>query len=227
MTCCVYWIRLPEHTDPSKEGYVGLSTNFEIRMKSHFGYSNKEDTHVYRAIRKYGWDNLIKEVLIYGSDDHCKELEFKLRPAPSIGWNEIPGGNFSPSKSKEVAKKISDALKGKCFMKHTEASKAKIAEANRKRVLSEESKKRIADAMRKNQQKRIELMNSKYTYYITFPNGKEEVTTNLKEWCEMNNLKQSSMLRVATGERKHHKQYRCKRVTIPCEHSPELGGANR
>jgi hypothetical protein len=31
----VYWIRLPEHTDPLTEGYVGVSKNWKKRVRDH------------------------------------------------------------------------------------------------------------------------------------------------------------------------------------------------
>lgn len=213
MTCCVYWIRLKEHTDMTKEGYIGLSTNFKERMETHLNYSSKLNTHVYRAIRKYGWDSLVKSVIVISTKEYCKELEFKLRPKASIGWNEIPGGNSSPSKSPEVAAKISAALKGRVGKPHTEASKGLIANGNRNRVLSDESKKKISDAMRKTQ---ADSRNNEYE--ITHPDGSVEITTCLTDWCISHAFKPTYLFRVCRGERHQYKGYKCRKLTTSCQH---------
>jgi predicted GIY-YIG superfamily endonuclease len=36
MTCYVYWIHREVHTDPSSEGYIGITSEFDKRMWSHF-----------------------------------------------------------------------------------------------------------------------------------------------------------------------------------------------
>ena len=89
----VYWIRLPEQTNVAVEGYVGIAMNFEQRMSAHksCAKTGKEQT-LYKAIRKYGWDNLIKEIILISNEDYCLEIEKKLRPTPRIGWNIAIGG---------------------------------------------------------------------------------------------------------------------------------------
>jgi predicted GIY-YIG superfamily endonuclease len=210
MNCCVYWVHLDTHTDKKSEGYIGISTNFKDRMHKHLNHSYKYDHHVYRAIRKYGWNNLIKEVIFEGTIEECKQKEIELRPHGSIGWNEIPGGDFSPSKDPTVAAKISAALKGRKGKPHTEATKAIIAKSNRERVLSEESKKRISDTMRK-----IQAEHTAKEYEITTPEGEVFVIKNLTDWCSANGFKDAYFRRVASGERKTYKGYKCRKVTSP------------
>jgi hypothetical protein len=53
------------------------------------------------AINKYGWDNLLKEILIVGSEEYCYDLESKIRSSEKIGWNIAAGGHKPPiSKSR-------------------------------------------------------------------------------------------------------------------------------
>jgi len=93
---CVYWIRKAEHSDVLSEGYVGVSNNFETRMKAH-SYKEGTNLHLHRAIDNYGWDNLEKSVLIYGDRDYCLYIEKKLRPSIKIGWNLTEGGGDPPT----------------------------------------------------------------------------------------------------------------------------------
>ncbi len=94
----VYWIHLPEQINIVVEGYVGIAMNFEQRMFAHksCAKTGKEQT-LYKAIRKYGWDNLVKEIILISNEDYCLEIEKKLRPTPRMGWNIAIGGDFSGS----------------------------------------------------------------------------------------------------------------------------------
>jgi ribosomal protein L44E len=95
-----------------------VSNNVNSRWNTH---KNKQ-TNVYlkNAINKYGWDNLVKKVVLTGEEDYCLEIEFKLRSEDRIGWNLVKGGGKPPSalgkkfgaKSLETKQKISLAKKG-------------------------------------------------------------------------------------------------------------------
>jgi len=88
----LYWIRLATHSDMSTEGYIGVSFNFKQRMNEHFKFTSKLNSHFGNAISKYGWDNLIKEIIFEGSSEECYAKEKELRSKFQIGWNEAIGG---------------------------------------------------------------------------------------------------------------------------------------
>lgn len=94
--CVVYWIALPEHTDISSEGYVGISSNLKERFRSYTKRSRKENSHLKNAINLYGWENLKKMVILVAERDYCLEVERKLRPVRQIGWNIAEGGGDPP-----------------------------------------------------------------------------------------------------------------------------------
>lgn len=157
----VYWIHLPEQINVAVEGYVGIAMNFEQRMFAHksCAKTGKEQT-LYNAIRKYGWDNLVKEVILVSDENYCLEIEKKLRSAPRTGWNiaigggEITGAHLKGIKQSErhIANR-SNALIGRVSgMKgkfHSEEAKHKSRQANIGKVLTNETKKKIADAKHK------------------------------------------------------------------------------
>lgn len=93
---CLYWIHLKEHISIDK-GYIGITLDFEKRVYSHEKSKNK--THFKNAILKYGYDNLIKEVLHNNLTlEQALYLENKYRPTQNIGWNSQKGGMLGVEK---------------------------------------------------------------------------------------------------------------------------------
>jgi len=94
----VYWIHHKDHTDMFSQGYIGVSQDAKKRWEQHFKRS--ENTYLRNAINKYGWDNLVKEIILIGDKDYCFDIEKKLRPFVSIGWNIVEGGGNPPRSKK-------------------------------------------------------------------------------------------------------------------------------
>ena len=94
MGYCVYWIRCQDHTDIKSQGYVGVSMNVEKRFEQHL--KRAQNRHLSFAIKKHGWDNLVKSVVLLSDKDYCLDIERKLRPADKIGWNLTAGGGYPP-----------------------------------------------------------------------------------------------------------------------------------
>lgn len=105
----VYWIRSTEHANLSVEGYIGVTTldRFERRMWEHNHQSGNR--YLANAIRKYGWNNLVKEVLLIGTVEYCLSIESKLRSEDKVGWNLVKGGGMPPSSLGRKFKKTQPA----------------------------------------------------------------------------------------------------------------------
>jgi group I intron endonuclease len=88
----VYWVHLKEHTDIASQGYVGVALNFKERMYRHLKVTVKLDCHFANAINKYGWDNMVKDIVFTGTEEECYLKEKELRPQFEVGWNEAIGG---------------------------------------------------------------------------------------------------------------------------------------
>lgn len=118
----VYWIHLPEHTDIKTQGYVGIckSDDINVRWNRHKSEAYKIDGEpykIYRAIRKYGKDNLIWEIIFTGPYYGCMQIEEYFRPSMNIGWNIHAGGRSqSPMQgrkhSKETCARLSEIRTG-------------------------------------------------------------------------------------------------------------------
>jgi hypothetical protein len=115
MTTQVYWIRAEHHSDVTSEGYVGVSRNANKRWAYGHKWAHAKGRHenprLSNAITKHGWDNLVKTVLVVADEAYCYELEQKLRPSDSIGWNLAMGG-CKPPVSKSRGPDYVSPLKG-------------------------------------------------------------------------------------------------------------------
>ena len=109
----VYWIRKKEHTDIFTQGYVGITAKtVESRYKRHrenANCNNPIDNILYKAMLKYGSDNLVVSAVVECSYEYASDLEKKLRPTRYIGWNIAIGG-ANPSR---LGSKTSDVTKVK------------------------------------------------------------------------------------------------------------------
>ena len=145
----LYWIRLPEHSDITSQGYVGItSKTVQYRFDKHRRYSNNPKTKKYtinNAFLKYA-DELVVETILEGSQEYCLLMEQRLRPAPNIGWNQAQGGlltKLGTVCSDETKVKIGLANKGRTM---SEENKLKMSLRNQGRKMSEFNKSQISKA---------------------------------------------------------------------------------
>lgn len=131
----LYWIRTREMTDIFSQGYVGISTvSAKSRWASHKASSKLEEKKhlpIYRAMNKYGVDNLVMEVIVVGPDDYIIDLEKKIRPESGTGWNCAIGGQATGAgriHSQESRDKRSVAMKGR---KASDETRKKMSEASK------------------------------------------------------------------------------------------------
>lgn len=150
----VYWIRKQDHTDIFTQGYVGVtSKTSQERFKVHIDTANAKKSKksvVHKAIKAIGAENLICETVIIAEEDYCYEIENKLRPEKSIGWNVAIGGEKPPGVkglpvSQETRDKLSKSLKGRPM---PEKAKEALRLANTGRKFSDEHKAKISDYLR-------------------------------------------------------------------------------
>jgi hypothetical protein len=153
----VYWIHHPEHTDMFTQGYIGITKNIAKRFECH--KNRPANKHFKRAIKKYGWDNLVKEILLVSDRVYCYLIESQLRPKEYIGWNINKGGGFLPEtpwnkgiklNEKQLKKQFSLAEfvkengawnKGKTILPHVREA---VIKHNTGKIISEETKAKMS-----------------------------------------------------------------------------------
>ena len=111
---CVY-----KHTSPSGKVYIGVTSVVpEKRWENGFGY--RYNTHFWRAIVKYGWENFEHEIVVNGlTKDQAYRLEKELISAyrstdPDFGYNITEGGlggSCGTKDSLETRKRKSESAK--------------------------------------------------------------------------------------------------------------------
>jgi predicted GIY-YIG superfamily endonuclease len=77
----LYWIHYPDHTDPTTEGYIGITCN------------TKERFQVHKRTFKHYFDNgaTISILNEFDSRDAAHVVEADYRPVANIGWNTYSG----------------------------------------------------------------------------------------------------------------------------------------
>jgi len=143
-TACVYWIRDASHTDITCEGYVGVSKEFNKRIKTHLKRIKTKKHDNYKLIENYN-DNVVIKTIVISDEDSCYDLEFKLRPSNNIGWNINAGGVKPPSQ--QGVNRVVDygktwaPMQGK---RHSEVTKLKMSSASKGKPKSDEHKQKLS-----------------------------------------------------------------------------------
>ena len=135
----VYWIHHPEHTDVFTQGYIGVTKQIKARWKAHS--EKTENASLKNAIKKYGWNSLIKKIILISDDQYCYDIEKKLRPKENIGWNINIGGTKPPI-AKFRGENYVSPLKGKS--RETPWMFGRVP-ANKGKPASEETRKKLSE----------------------------------------------------------------------------------
>jgi group I intron endonuclease len=159
----VYWYRLSSHTNPHSEGYVGVTTQNNIRRRCHLHGRSGGSKILSQAFKKYGEENILQDVLhTVDTKEEAYELEMAYRPRPCIGWNLAVGGGFPPDTtgrkdSLETRMKRSVSVKkakaGKSFPsifkgttnRYSDEQRAHIGTFHRGKTISESHKQAITE----------------------------------------------------------------------------------
>ena len=134
------------HTTPSNKRYIGITSDVNRRWK-YKGY-NYHTQIFYRAIQKYGWENIEHIVILDGlSYDWACQLErlyimYYDTMNPKHGYNRTEGGGgvLGLIPSKETREKLSLKHSG---YKHTDEARRKISEGLKNRSFSDEHRQNL------------------------------------------------------------------------------------
>lgn len=111
-------------------------------------------------------------------------------------------------RSQETRDKMSAAQKGK---PKSEEQRRNMSLAQQGRVTSEETKQKLREhnlqeeVLKKNRESKMQV------WIVTTPEGIEEEVEDLTLYCKEKGLTRSKMYEVASGARKQHKGYKCRK----------------
>lgn len=102
--------------------YVGKTVSMQRRLRGHLAAAaHGDDRHLYRSIRKYGWNDFVVVIL---SHTITEKLAFELEKMwiayldlqnPENGYNNTVGGEGATDLTGQIGAKISKALTGRKF----------------------------------------------------------------------------------------------------------------
>jgi hypothetical protein len=170
---------------------------------------------------------LEEQILQYGRigfDADGVLLNFFISNRPIKKFKE-DNGFYGKKHTDETKRLISEANTGR---KHTEEAKKKLSIAHTGRPKSEEHRRKISekskgkitkestkqklrehnlreDVLKKN------IESKQKEWIVITPEGIEEEIINLSDYCIEHGLNRSTMYSVASGDRKHHKGYKCRK----------------
>jgi len=210
----------------NKKVYIGKTTQEPIvRFKCHIRDAVKynKDTKLCRAIRKYGFKNFYLEILLECKKSDLNENEIrqiKKFESVSKGYNIKKGGEGGKH-SEETKKKIAEANKKRKWtpeMRKAMSEAIKNSPKCRGRKHSEETKKKIAEANKK--RKITKQMRKNMTQAQTKLNGKpivcletKEKFVSIKEACRKMNLNDGHLRGHLKGKYPHIKGYSFRYIT--------------
>ena len=152
-----------EHICPNGKIYVGI-TSRECKDRWQSGHGYRRNKHFYNAILKYGWDNIVHNIIVTGlNKEQAHQMETELIKAyksndAQFGYNHSSGGEGKTgcAPSLETREKIRSKLIG---THRPETVRLKLSVAHSGKRLSEEHKNKI--------KKSCENLNSKKVICVT------------------------------------------------------------
>jgi hypothetical protein len=152
MRAVVYWIHHVDHIDPYSEGYIGVTVNFDRRIKTHIKHVKKND-HLNEHLQNNLLNENVKITILHEDEEEvCYDLERKYRPDLYIGWNISRGGSdggvtrtgYKLSDEFRENRRLhmigNDIAKGNKGKPKTKEHREKISLSNKGKFVSEEQK---------------------------------------------------------------------------------------
>lgn len=229
---------------PTGKVYIGSAINLRSRQSQHFTALRRgthKNPHLQSAWNKHGGDafefSVIELVLAsfvtdreqyYINKHRATNRKYGFNQAPEAGsvlgykHSDASRANMSASAKKrqrvavsdEARQHMSEAKRGTKYKPHTAEARQAKSDRQKGRVLSEETRQKIADkaknraippATRAAQKAAVSKQ-----WVVTDPCGNEFRVTGLAAFCREHKLVPECMSAVARGVTTHHKGWKCR-----------------
>lgn len=191
---------------PTGKIYVGSAVNLHRRWTTH-KYILRKGKHInqrlQRAWRKYGevafTIEILELVMPWSVLDREQYWLDTLKPFDKRGFN-LAHDAHAPTRG----------------LKHTPEHRAKISAGNKGKRRSLETRARMTEAQRRRPKPTAEACRNmsiahSFRWIVTSPEGDTFEILGLTQFCKEHNLSSGTLFKVATGEQKHHKGWKCRR----------------
>lgn len=172
------------------------------------------------AIIRENWDDPLQ----MNWNDSGVGWSSATNPSKSAAWKEKFSGQNNPACRSEVKQKISETIKKQYENGRVATSKGKPVSEEQKekqrqkmkgrKLTPEHTEKlrqcRLGQTQTDNQKQKAREANQK-DWLVTFPDGHQEIITNLRQFALEHGLDQGNLMHVVSGRQKQHKGYKVKR----------------
>lgn len=217
---------------PNNKVYIGQTCkNFNTRLAYYKSdtYNKKSIRYtalISKSIRKYGWNNIKKEIICTVPEEFVDETEryfikkFNSLAVNGQGYNIEDGGNKNKHHSEETKKKIGNIHRNKKVSKETR-KKQSIARQGKTSprkgiILSDDVKEKIRKTLigRKHTIESIEKNKkaSQKSYKIIYPDNSIRIINGLKKFCKQNNYSYTAVCNHIMGTVKSYKKMKFERI---------------
>lgn len=196
------------HKCPNNKVYIGI-TQQELKKRWNYGNGYKGCKLFYKAIKKYGWNNIEHFVLydkLSKEDAEKKEIELIAKYKSNnqkYGYNICSGGNGTPNHIVSEETKIKISQKTKEAM-NNEKTKDKIRKCHLGKKLTEEHKNKIRLSSKKNvseeTKEKMRLINKNKIKVRCIETG--NIYDSIHNASRITNIAYQNIYKVCNGKRK-------------------------
>lgn len=205
----MYWIyMIINNIDGNK--YIGYSRHIDNRMLDHARLRGGS-SRLTEAIKKYGLENFLVEVLEYGMDDHnglTKRESFWIQTLhPEYNLTDGGEGILNYSHTLETRRKISQSLKNRPCSHETRRKISRSLTGKKRSPLTPEQKHQISIVQKNRPHSREHNAKISYTlsqcYDIITPTGEIIKVRGITQWAKHHKLSPGNLI-----QRGYSKGYR-------------------
>lgn len=178
--------------------YIGVRTCECDPTQDNYWSSSR---HLNDLIKRYGKDHLRKRILrVHDTRENAMLHEIELHNKYDVAVNER---FYNKAKQTSTGFDTTGTYGSWNGRTHTDETKVKMSETKKGKTacnkgvpMKKEQKEKLTD-----------------TWEVITPDDEKIVINNMLEFCRQHNLNPSSMSAVSRGNRRHYKNYKCKKLT--------------
>lgn len=141
-----------KHTSPSEKVYIGITSRTTKERWGNNGIGYKACPYFWRAIQKYGWDNIKHEILYEDlTQEEACEMEIKLiaeydATNPEKGYNDMLGGTTGKRGRPYTEEQLRNMSRASKALWEDPEYRQRMVDAHKGKVLPPEQRQKMSEA---------------------------------------------------------------------------------